>query len=184
MGRLRDVIGHHSCDASVERPRVRYWVHQVGYTPQPYLGGKDKSMPRHRCLCRVCLSVNYSAWFKDRSPTIDFNPGYFKTSPNETPRFRCTLTNNVHSNTKKVSVILTEHRAPQTHTRSPSGTSPWENKQPSEQEYKQRIQDWLSDPGLDIQGRLLSGRSRRSTPPRGVRQEGEAVGRKVRQAVL
>ncbi|UPL02587.1 hypothetical protein LCI18_013521 [Fusarium solani-melongenae] len=65
-----------------------------------------------------------------------------------------------------------------------SGTSPWENKQPSEQEYKQRIQDWLSDPGLDIQGRLLSGRSRRPTPPRGVRQEGEAVGRKVRQAVL
>ncbi|KAJ3457280.1 hypothetical protein MRS44_014421 [Fusarium solani] len=62
-----------------------------------------------------------------------------------------------------------------TQKRSPSGTSPWENKQPSEQEYKQRIQDWLSDPGLDIQGRLLSGRSR-PTPPRGVRQEGEADG--------
>ncbi|KAJ4327150.1 hypothetical protein N0V84_002412 [Fusarium piperis] len=64
-----------------------------------------------------------------------------------------------------------------------SGTSPWKSNQPSEREYQQRIQDWLSDPGLDIQGRLLSGRSR-PTPPQGVRQEGGVVGRSVRQAVL
>ena len=58
MGGLRDVIGHHSCDALVERPRVRYWAHQESTPVITAVGETMASEPRREGVVSDMGCVN------------------------------------------------------------------------------------------------------------------------------